>query len=84
MGVTPKTVRRWADYKAIQSNDYNAGKIVELAYNYDPRKTAEVLRRDILIYQTIVESWLTEAEANIGLSPYPEIRVKRAIKVSSP
>jgi hypothetical protein len=66
MGVTPKTTKRWSDFRDIQSNDDNTSKLVELAYNYDSTKTTEILHRDILIYQTIIESWLSEAEANIG------------------
>lgn len=76
LGVSVKSVRRWADSEAVHSNDFNAGRLAKTAFRYDPEKTAQVLREDVERYRRNIEEWIEQANGNIGTHPYPDIPIE--------
>ncbi len=60
INVSPRTVKRWTSHpEAIQSCDMNANKIAEMAYDLNPKRTTEILLKDVASHRRIVDEWLT-------------------------
>lgn len=72
MAVHYDSVRRWTNIQEVQSSDYNAERLAEIAYHYNPKKVERILSEDISRRRETMDKWLREAESNYSVNPYVE------------
>ncbi len=61
VGVTYRTVARWVSVGGVKACDVNSDRLAEIAFNYYPEETADILRSDAAEYGRVVELWLAKA-----------------------
>ncbi|MCX6649815.1 MAG: hypothetical protein NTV61_10590, partial [Candidatus Bathyarchaeota archaeon] len=70
LGVNRRTVYRWLEGGGVKACDVNAGRLAEIAYDFDPIETRNVLLEDLENYSSLLSGWLVDGfRGNCEASP---------------